>query len=93
MGGVHNHELPWSTWLEDPGGSIAATRPDITHRTGVELGGGWDFAPAAPDSSVARTFRPTVQASVAFLPGTEGALVYGLLRVSMRLGLVEIKAE
>ncbi|GDX81958.1 hypothetical protein LBMAG42_37690 [Deltaproteobacteria bacterium] len=91
LGGIHNHELPLSTWLDDPGGAIAATRPDITHRTGIEFGGGWDFAPAAPDSQVARMFRPTLQVSAGVLPGTDGALVYGMLRASMRLGLVEIK--
>ena len=90
VGGVHNHELPWSTWLEDPGGSIAATRLDITHRTGVEFGGGWDFSPMAPDSPVASLFRPTLQLSVGVLPGTDGALAYGMLRFSMRLGIMKV---
>jgi hypothetical protein len=90
-GGAHHHELPWTTWLSDPGGSIAAVRPDITHRTGFELGAGWDFAPFAPESREARRWRPTVQVSAAVLPDTDGALVYAMARFSMRLGLLEVK--
>jgi hypothetical protein len=89
-GGAHHHELPWTTWLEDPGGSIAAVRPDITHRPGFEVGAGWDFAPSAPDSPAARRWRPSLQVSTMVLPGTEGALVYAMARFSIRLGLAEV---
>ncbi len=90
-GGAHHHELPWTTWLSDPGGSIAAVRPDITHRTGFELGAGWDFAPFAPDSPEARRWRPSLQVSAMVLPDTEGALVYAMARFSIRLGLLEVQ--
>lgn len=89
-GGAHHHELPWSTWLADPGGAIAAVRPDITHRTGFEVGGGWDFAPSAPESREARRWRPSLQVSAAMLLDTDGALVYAMARFSMRLGLLEV---
>jgi hypothetical protein len=89
-GGAHHHELPWSDWLEEPGGAIAATLPDITHRTGFELGGGWDFAPSAPDSPVARRWRPSLQVSAVVLPDTPGALAYAMARFSIRFDLMEV---
>ena len=87
LGGTHHHELPWSLYKEDPVDAALATHVDITHRTGFEVAAGWDFAPTAPNSPVASRFRPALQASVAFLPGTDGPLIYGILRATMRLGI------
>lgn len=87
LGGTHNHELPWSLYKEDPVGGALATHLKITHRTGFEVAAGWDFAPTAPQSEIASRFRPAVQLSVAMLPGTDGPLIYGILRATMRLGI------
>jgi hypothetical protein len=87
LGAMHNHELPWSLYLDDPLPAIAAIAPAITHRTGVEAAVGWDFAPTAPDSAVASRFRPSLQLSVATLPASEGPLFYGLFLATMRLGV------
>ncbi len=89
LGGAHHHELPWAQWLDSPGSAIAATHEDITHRTGAELALGYDFAPSAPESSVARMFRPSLQLSGAVLPATDGPLVYVMARATMRLGVKE----
>ncbi len=89
LGGAHHHELPWSEWLDSPGSAIAATHAGITHRTGAELALGYDFAPTAPDSPVARMFRPSLQLSGALLPGSEGPLLYVMARATMRLGVKE----
>jgi hypothetical protein len=87
LGGVHNHELPFSLYLEEPLEAVLAIHEDITHRTGVEAAVGWDFAPTAPDSPVASRWRPSVQLSLATLPGSDGPLLYGMLRATMRLGI------
>ena len=87
VGGTHHHELPWSLYKESPVDAALATHVAITHRTGFELVGGWDFAPTAPKSVVASRFRPALQLSMAMLPGTDGPLLYGMLRATMRLGI------
>lgn len=91
LGLAHHHELPWSLYVAAPLPAALATHTGITHRTGAELGVGWDFAPAAPDSAVARRFRPSVQLSGVVLPGTQGPLAYALFRATMRLGLKELE--
>ena len=89
LGAAHHHELPWSSYLDDPLAGALATHTGITHRTGFELGGGWDFAPGAPESKDSRRFRPSLQLTGVFLPATEGPLAYVLFRAPMRLGLKE----
>lgn len=88
LGFAHHHELPWSLYKEEPLEAILAIHPNITHRTGFEVAVGWDFAPAAPDSPVARRFRPSLQLSVITQPATEGPLFYAMLMLTMRVGIL-----
>jgi hypothetical protein len=41
----HHHETPWDVLQTDLGGAIAGTARGITHRSGIEAGGGlvWPF--------------------------------------------------
>lgn len=88
VGFAHHHELPVDDAIAHVGGAIAATYPGITHRTGFEIGAGWDVAAPFPNSAFGSRVRPTVRMAVAVLPDGVSPPVYitGDLGVTLGIG-------
>ncbi len=87
VGFAHHHELGVDEALAHVGGAIAATYGGITHRTGFELGGGWDVAPIFPRSAFGSRIRPTLRLGVTVLPDGVSPPVYVTGAVGVLLGI------
>lgn len=87
VGFAHHHELGIDEAVNHVGGAIAATYKGITHRTGFEVGGGWDIAPPFPNSAFGSRIRPTVRVGVTVLPDGVAPPVYLTASAGVLLGL------
>lgn len=87
VGFAHHHELAIDQAIAHPGGAIAATYGGITHRTGFELGAGWDVAPLFPNSSFGSRVRPTVRLGVTVLPDGVPPPLYVTASAGVLLGI------
>jgi len=87
VGFAHHHELGIDEAASHVGGAIAATYKGITHRTGFEVGGGWDVAPIFPNSAFGSRIRPTVRVGVTVLPDGVSPPVYLTASAGVLLGL------
>lgn len=87
VGFAHHHELGIDEAITHVGGAIAATYKGITHRTGFEVGGGWDVAPLFPNSSFGSRIRPTVRLGVTVLPDSVSPPVYLTASAGVLLGI------
>ena len=87
VGFAHHHELDIDEASTHVVGTVAATYPGITHRTGFELGVGWDAAPPFPDSSFGSRVRPTARLNVVVLPDGVTPPVYVVANVGVMLGV------
>ncbi len=87
LGFAHHHELSLDEALTHPVGAIAATYSGITHRTGFELGAGWDMATPFPKSSFGARIRPTVRVNAVVLPDGVSPSVYVVGNIGILLGV------
>lgn len=87
VGFAHHHELPADDAVDHVGGAIAATYKGITHRTGFELGAGWDVAAPFPDSAFGSRIRPTARLNVVILPDGVAPPVYLVGNLGLTVGL------
>lgn len=90
-GFAHHHELGIDEAVGHPVGAIAATYSGITHRTGFELGGGWDVAPPFPNSSFGSRIRPTARIGITVLPDAVSPPVYITGTVGLLLGIGKVR--
>jgi hypothetical protein len=87
VGFAHNHEALVSEFLQEPVQVTAGISSLLTHRTGAELGLGWDFAPPFPDSRFGHRFSVTTDVAATWFPDKGGPPVYALAEVGVRIGL------
>lgn len=87
VGFAHNHELAIEESLEHIGGAVTATYTGITHRTGFELGGGWDVAPLFPDSKFGSRVRPSVRLGLTVLPDSVSPPIYLTATAGVLVGI------
>lgn len=88
LGGfAHHHETAFADYVARPVPVTLAIDPAITHRTGLEAGAGWDFAPTVRDAPFWSRLRARVDATVTWLPGTGDPPVYLLVEAGVRFGL------
>jgi hypothetical protein len=87
-GFAHHHEQRWDAMLSDVIGTAAATDERIQHRSGVELGAGWESRPwTRGTANFGNRFRTTAQLSAVILPATPGPSAYAMLEIGIRAGL------
>ena len=91
VGFAHRHELGIDEALTHVVGAIAATYPGITHRTGFEVGGGWDVATPFPNSAFGSRIRPTVRLAVTVLPDAVAPPVYITGNLGITLGIGKVR--
>ncbi|MFZ5480203.1 MAG: hypothetical protein ACOZNI_25795 [Myxococcota bacterium] len=87
---AHNHETPADVALRNPVGTAFAVERGITHRTGFEVGAGWDFAPPFPEHRLSARVLPRVGVSAVVLPDAGGPPVYVVADAGIRFGLDRI---
>lgn len=87
LGFSHNHEALAADWLADPVAVSAGVADTLRHRTGFEVGGGWDLPPPYRETAFLARFRPTVSLTAHVFPDEKGPRVYGVAEVGVRLGL------
>jgi hypothetical protein len=87
LGFAHNHEQAWQRAQDHLLATTLATDPQITHRTGIELGVGLDLPPTAPEAEFASRIRFRLAIAEVILPATEGPLAYTFVEVGLRLGV------
>lgn len=87
-GFAHHHEQRWAAMLDDVVGTAAATSESIQHRSGVELGAGWESRPwTRHPASFGKRFRTVAQLTAVVLPGTPGPAAYAVVEIGIRAGL------
>lgn len=91
VGFAHHHETAIDLAIAHPVGATLATLPGIEHRTGFELGGGWDLPTPWLGIPFAERIRPVARLAVNVLPGTPGPPVYvfGELGLAVSVGHVD----
>ena len=87
VGFAHHHEAPIDALLAEPVGVVAGSSKLITHRSGVALGGGWDFAAPFPKISFLQRLRPFVDLTGAWLPDRVRPNIYVFLNVGIKIGV------
>lgn len=87
VGFAHHHEASFEAFLAEPVGVVAGTSKLITHRSGVAIGGGWDFAAPFPKISFVQRLRPFVDLTAAWLPDSVRPNVYVFLNVGIKIGV------
>ena len=87
LGFAHNHESPMADFLARPGASFAAVDRAITHRTGFEVGFGYDWAPPFPKHPMTEHLRPRMDVGIVVLPDRGGPPVYVVIEGGLRFGL------
>lgn len=93
VGFAHHHETPLDEAGEHPVATALATYAGINHRTGFELGAGWDFSAPYDAPDVLRRLRPTTRLSAVVLPGTPGPPVYVVAEIGLSLGLGRLSGD
>ena len=90
LGFAHRHETTLDLVVAHPVGATLATLPGIEHRTGFEVGGGWDFPTPWAGIRFAERVRPITRLAITVLPGTAGppAYVVGELGLALSVGPV-----
>lgn len=94
LGFAHHHETSWELAKTDMVGNTIATLPGINHRSGFEVGAGWDPQGPWPTDGMWGHLHPHFQLSAVALPGTDGPPVYVMLEIGGAFGLGKVtKAE
>lgn len=83
LGFAHDHETDLDTALAHPVENALAILPGITHRTGLELGGGWEIPTRW--EGFAERLRPTLRATAIWFPASDGPPVYGVVELGASL--------
>jgi hypothetical protein len=87
LGFSHSHESQIEDYLAHPVAVTAGVHASLTHRTGFEVGAGWDFAPPFPKNRYTAGLRPTGALNVLVFPDHGGPHAYVLAEVGVRFGL------
>lgn len=87
VGFSHSHESLIDDYLAHPVAVTAGVHETLTHRTGFEVGAGWDFAPPFPKHRVTAGLRPTAAVNALVYPDHGGPHAYVLAEVGVRFGL------
>lgn len=90
LGFAHHHEAPLADARAAPIANALGILESITHRTGFEVGAGWDGGPVYTETAFLSRLRPTAQVQVVVLPATGEPLVYayGSFGIALALGPV-----
>jgi len=92
-GFAHHHETEFADFLADPGTTALATNPAIHHRTGFEVGAGYDLGNQWPDNGIASRIRLFASASAVVLPNSVGPPVYVMADLGFRFGVDRLRRE
>lgn len=92
-GFAHHHEAPLELALEAPLANVLGIQKGITHRTGFEVGAGWDGGPVYRESSLLERLRPTVQGHLIVLPATGDPVVYGVVSGGLTVALGPVSSR
>lgn len=87
LGFAHQHEALLADYLAHPVAVTAGVHEAITHRTGVEVGVGWDLAAPYAGIPFVQRFSPTFGLTALVYPDGGGAPLYVLGEVGLRFGL------
>ena len=87
IGFAHHHETPMADAQDHPVATTLATWSGINHRTGFEVGAGWDLPAPYTETDLLRRLRPTFRLAAVVLPGTDGPPVYGLAELGVSVGV------
>ncbi len=87
VGFSHSHESLFADYIAHPVAVTAGIHDTLTHRSGFEIGGGWDFPPPFPKHPVTAGLRPTAALSAFVFPDAGGPHAYVVAEVGARFGL------
>lgn len=87
VGFAHHHESAIADALARPVATALGIDDAITHRTGFEVGAGWDFPSPQPDDPVLARVLPRAALTAVVLPDRGGPPVYVLLEGGFRVGV------
>ncbi len=92
VGFAHHHETALADAKAHPAATALATWSGINHRTGFEVGAGWDLAAPYDEVEFLRRLRPTMRLAAVVLPGTDGPPVYAVAELGFSLGVGRLTA-